>query len=112
MSLLLTAVHATASAQGSTPDSCICYTDAQDIRCLECLINAEKRADQVENLQDQLSLRLAEVHLCAELTQEQAQVIGNLQAELAESERKRERLKNFFAGALAVIAAETLLLLL
>lgn len=25
------------------PDSCICYTDIQDIRCLECLINAPKK---------------------------------------------------------------------
>ena len=38
------------SAQPSTPDSCICYTDLQDIRCLECLINAPKR-DSINSAQ-------------------------------------------------------------
>ena len=33
----------TALGQPSIPDSCICYTDKQDIRCLECLINEPKK---------------------------------------------------------------------
>lgn len=38
--------------QSSIQDSCICYTDKQDKRCLECLINAPKK-DSIINLQNE-----------------------------------------------------------
>ena len=37
--VLLIGRNETVLGQSITPDTCICYTDAQDIRCLECLIN-------------------------------------------------------------------------
>ena len=112
MSLALCVLNATAYGQLSTQDSCICYTDAQDIRCLECLINADKRLAQVENLQDQISLNLAEIELLNQLVAEQKIVINDLQANLADSERKRERLKKWLTGAFLLIAGETVILLI
>jgi len=40
---ILTGLIATVYGQPLIPDSCICYTDLQDMRCLECLINTPKK---------------------------------------------------------------------
>lgn len=110
LSLVLLALSATASGQSSTPDSCICYTDAQDARCLECLINAPKRISQIETLQDEVSIRLAELELAGELITEQGERISDLEAKLSESERKRAVTRKLFFGALTVIAVETIVI--
>lgn len=108
---MLHALSVTVSAQSSIPDSCICYTDAQDIRCLECLVNAPKRAAQLENAQDQLSLRLAELELAGELVTEQAAVISDQQAKIAELERKKRNRERLLYGLVAAIGLETIILL-
>jgi hypothetical protein len=108
---MLLALNATASAQLSIPDSCICYTDAQDIRCLECLVNAPKRAAQLENAQDQLSLRLAELELAGELIAEQTEVIADQQAKIADLERKTRNRTRLIGGLLVVVGLETIILL-
>lgn len=108
---MLHAASVTVSAQSSIPDSCICYTDAQDIRCLECLVNAPKRAAQLENVQDQLSLRLAELELAGELVTEQAEVITEQQAKIAELDRKTQNRTRIIFGLLAALGIETIILL-
>lgn len=44
LSLILSAVTETVYAQLSTPvdTTCICYTDSQDARCIECMVNRPK----------------------------------------------------------------------
>lgn len=44
LSLILSAVTETACAQLSIPvdTTCICYTDSQDARCIECMVNRPK----------------------------------------------------------------------
>lgn len=42
--------------QSLIQDSCICYTEKQDIRCLECLINAPKKDTIIKNLKKVVSI--------------------------------------------------------
>lgn len=56
MSILQLGVSVTALGQSSTQDSCICYTESQDIRCLECLINAPKKDAIIIDLKEILKI--------------------------------------------------------
>jgi len=65
----------TAFAQFSIhPDSCICYTDDQDKRCLECLINSSKKDSLLQNQKLQI-LNFKKVVLNSE---EQKIILNNL----------------------------------
>ena len=50
--ILLLGQKGTVYAQYLTLDSCICYTEKQDVRCLECLINEPKKDNIIKNLKE------------------------------------------------------------
>lgn len=91
--ITLHVVSVTAFGQSSTQDSCICYTDAQDIRCLECLMNYPILVDKCDDLRLIISEREIQLGIAGELISEQSILIADLQAKLSESERKQENLK-------------------
>lgn len=110
--ITLHVVGVTAFGQSSTQDSCICYTDAQDIRCLECLMNYPILVDKCDDLRLIISEREIQLGIASELISDQSIVIADLQAKLSESERKRANLKKVFIVTVGVVGIETLLLLI
>ncbi len=82
---MLIVANGTVYAQSTIPDSCICYTDIQDMRCLECLINASKKDS---------------------LIAEHESFIKYQEATIYKSEAKSKKRKNFAIGAAIVAALE------
>lgn len=54
---ILLCLTVTVCGQQSIQDSCICYTEKQDIRCLECLLNAPLKDSIISNQQDRINVK-------------------------------------------------------
>jgi hypothetical protein len=104
---LLIVLGETAYGQSTIEDSCICYTDAQDIRCLECLMNYPILVDKVDLLGEIASERIVQLQIASETIQKQYAYIQDLEANLAESERKRGVLKKIAIGLGLAVIGET-----
>ena len=96
---MLIGIKGIASGQPSIPDSCICYTDDQDKRCLECLINQPKYQELIENLQEQISKYDEIVENDSALLRSKDVQISMLVAETGKLQRKVKRGKLLTAGA-------------
>lgn len=103
---MLTVLGETVSGQPSTPnDTCICYTDKQDKRCLECLINEPKKDQQINNLQERL-YNMDEIHRndSARISSKENQING-LEVKITGLERKVQanKYKTAIIGGIAGI---------
>ena len=96
----------------SQQDSCtgIHYTDAQDIRCLECLMNYPILVDKCDDLRLIISEREIQLGIASELISDQSIVIADLQAKLSESERKRANIKKVLIIFGSVILVEGIII--
>jgi len=110
--MALLGINGILCAQSSIPDSCICYTDAQDVRCLDCLMNYPILVDKCDDLNLIISEKNIQLQLAQELISKQSIVIADLTAKLSESERKRLNLKRGAIALIGVIGIETLFLIL
>lgn len=69
----------TAYGQSSIPDSCICYTENQDKRCLECLINQPKKNQLIKNKEleiEQLEIEISEYKKQKLINEERVKELG------------------------------------
>jgi hypothetical protein len=92
-------------------DTCICYTNTQDVRCLECLLNAPKKAQQIVELQEK-SKKQDDYIESLKLERDKIRIQNEALRNDLESETKKKRAwRAITASTCGVILVETLLLL-
>ena len=97
-------------------DSCGCsgihYTDDQDVKCLECLINRSKHLDKIEKLQIQ-KIEFAEYVQDQKI---EIEILRDEKALLMDENAKLERSKQFWRSAtfaaVGLIVVETVIILI